>query len=265
MHTGDTPMKNASKDFAAIADDYGFFMAHSTEAENDVLDYQTYLERFVACDSVIRMLDFGCGAGDFTDRLLERIRWSPDRLQLTLVEPVANQRCQASERLKRFTTSPIEQGPELRATDVEGFDIILANHVFYYVTDLNATLAKLVGALHPDGLFLVAIAGRDNAMLRFCEKGFAYLGQPVPYWLAEDFEAALNKLGVSYTKEHSRYELIFPDSNRNRMKILRFLCADHLSSMPEQELLTLFDSFALNDRIEMHTHSMHFMIRATTH
>ena len=185
-------------------------------------------------------------------------------LTIGACEPVANQLRQAAERLKSFTTLAIELGPELHATDDEGFDLILANHVFYYVTDLDATLAKLVGTLNPDGLFLVALAGRDNAMFRFWEKGFAHLGQPVPYWLAEDFEAALQKLGVRYEKELSRYELIFPDSEQNRMKILRFLCADHLASMPEQELLTLFDPFARDDCVEMHTHSMHFMIRMTT-
>lgn len=256
------PLKNASKDFAAIAGDYEFFMAHSTEAENDARDYQSFLNLSISRHRSIRLLDFGCGAGDFTARFLEHIRWSPQRLQISLVEPVQAQRYQAAERLRRYTASPIDHASKLASIDGEGFDVILANHVFYYVSDLEGTLAEIVSALDPQGLFLTAIAGRDNAMFRFWEKGFAYSGKPIPYWLAEDFEVALTKRGILYKKRPSSYEIVFPDSVQNRKKILRFLCADHLPGMPERELLSLFDAFVRDDRIEMHTHSMHFMIRS---
>jgi len=42
------------------------------------------------------------------------------------------------------------------------------------------------------------------------------------------------------------------------MKILRFLFADRLSSMPEQELLVLFGDFGHNRCIEMQTQSITF-------
>ncbi len=58
-------MKNAAKGFTTIAEDYEFFMAHYTEAENDVLDYRTSLERFVTRDrGRYACSDFGCGVGD---------------------------------------------------------------------------------------------------------------------------------------------------------------------------------------------------------
>ena len=255
-------MINASKDFEPIADDYGFFMNHSTEAENDITDYQASLETFVIGEQTISMLDFGCGSGDFTYRFLECTRWSPEQLRLALIEPVENQRFQAAERLQRFTDFPVKQEPKLHGENLEGFDIILSNHVFYYVMDLETTLVELIGALNRGGLLLVSIAGRDNTLFPIWEKGFAAIGQPVPYWLAEDVDAMLRKIGVQYSKEPSRYELIFPDLEENRMKILRFLCADHFITMPEQELLPLFDTYARNDRIEMYTHSTHFMIGA---
>jgi SAM-dependent methyltransferase len=255
-------MSVADKDFAPIVSDYEFFMRHSTEAENDLADFRTALEQFLPDERAIRMLDFGCGTGEFTYLLLECLGWSPDRLQLALIEPVENQCRQAAERLQRFTVSPIEQGRDLRRCGQEGFDIIFANHVLYYVSDLDVTLAQLVGALNPGGLFLSSIAGRDNALIRFWEKGFGAIGQSIPYWLAEDVGAALKKIGVSYEKGPSRYEVSFPDSEENRMKILRFLFADHLSSMPGQELLTLFDDFVHSRCIEMRTRSIHYMVRS---
>ena len=239
-------------------------MSHSTEAENDIADFHASFETFVIGDQTICMLDFGCGDGDFTTRFLERTRWSPEQLRLALVEPVENQRRQAAERLQRFTDFPVKQEPKLHWENREGFDIILSNHVFYYVMDLETTLAELVGTLNPGGMLLVSIAGRDNTLFPIWEKGFAAIGQPIPYWLAEDVDATLRKIGLQYSKEPSRYELIFPDSEENRMKILRFLCADHLVTMPEQELLPLFDTYVRNDCIEIHTHSIHFMIGAPT-
>ena len=255
-------MSVADKDFAPIVSDYEFFMRHSTEAENDLAEYRAALEQFFPDERAIRLLDFGCGTGEFTNLLLECLGWSPDHLQLALIEPVENQRRQAAERLQRFTVFSIDHGRDLHGCGQEGFDIIVANHVLYYVSDLDATLAQLVGALNPGGLFLSSIAGRDNALIRFWEKGFEAIGQSIPYWLAEDVDAALKKIGVAYEKAPSHYEVIFPDSEENRMKILRFLFADHLSSMPEQELLTLFDDFGHNRCIEMQTHSIHFMVRS---
>jgi trans-aconitate methyltransferase len=124
--------KNPEKDFGQIADDYAFFETHATEAEQDVRAYATLLAEIVPADATIRMLDFGCGSGTFTARLLERTGWMRDRLRLTLVEPVASARRQAAERLAGFTNGAIVDWAALPAGQVGGFEVVLANHVFYY-------------------------------------------------------------------------------------------------------------------------------------
>ena len=110
-------MKDAAKDFGPITSDYDFFMAHATEAEGDVRDYLPHLERFAEHGGPIRLLDFGCNAGDFTRKLLSRLAWPADRLQLTLVEPVEAGRAQAAKQLAEFSAAPIQDGPDLQAVD----------------------------------------------------------------------------------------------------------------------------------------------------
>lgn len=79
--------------------------------------------------------------------------------------------------------------------------------------------------------------------------------------MAEDVEAAPQHRGIAYGKQPCQYELVFPDSEENRLKILRFLCADHLAKMPVGELLELFDPLERDGAIVIRTHSQHFVVR----
>jgi hypothetical protein len=129
------------------------------------------------------------------------------------------------------------------------------------VPDLVGHLGKLVDALSASGAFLMAIAGRTNAMFQFWATGFGLLGREIPYNTSEDVEAALRALGVHYAKQQVAYELKFPDTAENRMRIVRFLLADHLESMPRGPLLDLFDQYAQGSNIEIQTASDHFVVR----
>ena len=254
--------KDPGKDFGPIADDYAFFEVHATEAEQDARAFAADLAGLAPAGGTIRLLDFGCGSGSFTARLIEQAGWAPEQLRLTLVEPGESARRQAEARLGGFSRSPVAVSAELPAGRDARFDVVLANHVFYYVPELTAHLAKLIGLLSPSGLFLAAIAGRANALLEIWEVGFGSVGREVPYHAAEDVEAALQELGAAYRKEQVPYELTFPDTEENRMKILRFLLGEHLPRMPLRPLMDLFDRHARGGRIQIRTASEHFVIRA---
>src|SRR5262245_60406276 len=154
--------KNPDKDFGPIANDYAFFESHATEAEQDALAYVERLREIVPPQGVLRMLDFGCGSGSFTARFLKQAGWPPERLQLSLVEPVEAARRQAVARLAGFTKTPAAESATLPAGLTASFDIVLANHVFYYVPDLRGQLTTLLDALSASGVFLTAIAARTN-------------------------------------------------------------------------------------------------------
>lgn len=254
--------KNPEKDFGPIADDYAFFERHATEAQEDARAYVDLLGKIVPADGTVRMLDFGCGSGAFTALLLKLAGWSPERLRLTLVEPVETVRRQAVARLANFTESPIADSSTLPAGLSRSFDIVLANHCLYYVPDLAGQLARLIDALSSSGAFATAIAPRSNALIEFWIAGFRMLGKEIPYHTSEDVEASLKALGADYQKQQVAYELTFPDTEENRMRIIRFLLADHLAQMPLRPLLDLFDQYSDSSRIDIRTASDHYSIRS---
>ena len=254
--------ENPAKDFGAIADDYSFFERHATEAREDVRAYAEELRGLLPAAGVVRMLDYGCGTGTFTARFLDELGWPSERLALTLVEPVDAVRRQAVERLASRSGTPIVESAALPGEGAGPFDVILANHVFYYVPNLRAELAKLIGSLAVQGTFVTAIAGRSNALIQFWIAAFRELGREVPYHVAEDLERALQELGASYAKRTVAYELAFEDSEANRMQILRFLVADYLQLLPREFLLGLFDRYCRAGRVEVRTASEHFAVRS---
>jgi trans-aconitate 2-methyltransferase len=207
------------------------------------------------------MLDFGCGSGTFTARFLKEAGWPPERLRLTLVEPVESARRQAVARLAGFAKTRAEESATLPAGVSASFDIVLANHVFYYVPDLRRQLATLIDALSASGIFVSAIAARTSPLIEFWITGFGLLGREVPYHTSEDVETALQELGANYQKQPVAYELTFPDTEENRMRILRFLLADHLAQMPRRPLLDLFDQHTHSGRVNIRTASDHFAVR----
>jgi trans-aconitate 2-methyltransferase len=252
---------NPEKDFGAIADDYAFFETHATEAEADARAYGEQVKDVARAGRRVRMLDFGCGSGTFTARFLEQVGWPAARLELTLVEPVDSVRRQAVARLGGFTNAPIAESPAVPAGIEDSFDLVLANHVLYYVPDLRRQLARLIDALSAGGVFVTAIAARSNALIEIWIAGFGLLGREVPYHTSEDVEAALGELGADYQKEQVAYELAFPDTEANRMRILRFLLAEHLAEIPQQPLLDCFDRYRRRDRIVIQTASDHYTVR----
>jgi trans-aconitate 2-methyltransferase len=253
-------MPDPSKDFTPIRGDYEFFAENSTEAEADLDAYAERLRSFDPPAGPGRMLDFGCGPGSFTARFLDRLGWDDQRLDLALVEPSAAYRRQAVERLGATTVRPLRAWDGLPPGTERAFDLILSNHVLYYVPDLGATLDRIVRALDRRGLFLAAIAGRDNALVDLWFRGFPLIGRPVPYHIAEDVEAALAGLGAVFERREVGYELIFPDTEGNRLKILRFLFGDHLAGLPGAELLGLFEPYVSEGRVEMRTGNVQYYV-----
>ncbi len=253
--------RNPAKDFDEIAGEYAFFEQHATQAREDVRAYRADLSTVEPANGIVNFLDFGCGSGAFTVRFLEQSGWAPERLRLTLVEPAKSMRRQAADRLARFTVSPLIQSPGLPIALDRPFDVVLANHVFYYVPDLRGTLSQLIAALAPTGVLLIAISARTNALCELSVAGFRLLGGELPYHTSEDVETALQSLNANYGKRQVPYRLSFPDSNENRMRILRFMLADHLARMPRRPLVEWFDRFSGAGRIEIDTDSDHYTVR----
>jgi SAM-dependent methyltransferase len=207
------------------------------------------------------MLDFGCGDGEFTAALLVRSGWPQERLCLSLVEPDATYRQQAVERLQSCTSHPVQAWPVLPPHLNACFELILANHVLYYVPDLEEALSAILRALGTPGLFLTAMAGRANTLAQFCCRCFDVLGKRFPFWTSEDIEAVLAGLGEAYCAEEVHYELAFPDAEENRLRMGRFLLGNDYDAVPRQFMKEGFDVFAQAGQIAVQVVHQHFGVR----
>jgi SAM-dependent methyltransferase len=253
--------QTSSKPFGPIRDAYAFFQQHATETEADIRAYLPHIHDMARGDSPLRMLDFGCGDGGFTAALLGSLCLPPERLRLTLVEPDDVYRHQAGEQLQLYSTQPVQAWPALPPHLHACFDLVMANHVLYYMPDLHGRLLALLGALATPGLFLTAMAGRVNAMTQLCQQCFDLLGKPFPFHTAEDCEATLAGLGEAYGTENVHYELAFPDTEENRLCIGRFLLGGDFHTVPRPALLQCFDPYAHAGQIAMQLVHQHFIVQ----
>jgi trans-aconitate 2-methyltransferase len=247
-----------TKPFAGIRADYTFFQNHATEAAADLRAYLPRLEQLTRTRS-LRMLDFGCGDGEFTAELLSQAEFNKDELNLSLVEPDDLYRCQALARVQRFSEETVQAWPALPA-DGGPFDFVLANHVFYYVPELEVMIRAVLDALSPNGIFIAAMAGRRNTLIQFWERCFALIDKPIPFHTAEDFAGTLTRLGEQYEPMDVHYRLTFPDGTENRLSILRFLLGDYFENIPRQPMLSLFDPFTDHGTVTMPLVHEHFAI-----
>jgi len=250
-----------SKDFSPIHADYAFFLEHSTEAAADLRGHLPFLAPLATSGKTIRLLDFGCGDGLFSSRLLSEARFDPHRLLLTLVEPDAGYLRQARGRVQPFATEPPAAQASLPPDRHNFFHLALANHVLYYVDDLKNTVRQILETLTPGGLFLISLAGKENALVHLLDRAFATMAEPQPYHMAEDLEGALTALRRKFEKHRLDYQMVFPDLEENRLRVLRFLLGEHLIRMDRGEMLKLFDLYARDGNIIIQTHHYQFVIR----
>ena len=254
----------AEKDFAPIENDYAFFMAHSTEAESDIAAYQRELSDFLRDLASIRLLDFGCGNGDFSLPLLNALNLTPETLHITLCEPVAHQLDQAAERISRFSHHPIETLEDVSAAEDRQFDLIVANHVLYYVRDLEETIREMRRALALGSKLALTMASWENMLLEAWKVGFGLIGREVPYYTSEDVQRVLAEQGFAVQKSEARYQLRFADTEENRLKILRFCFGKHLEEIPLPQLVGLFDNYRQEELIVVDTWSDHLVAEVLT-
>src|SRR5262249_17996365 len=153
--------------FDPILEDYAFFEHHSTEAEQDLNVYVQYLRTLPAEQDEIHLLDFGTGTGKFAAMYLAQAKWKKTSLKLTIIEPGDEARNAALKSLQAFTEAPIQHKASLPTESVNQYDLIIANHVLYYVPDLTETVDQLLGMLRPSGWFLTSFAGDENLLIQF--------------------------------------------------------------------------------------------------
>lgn len=254
-------MSETTQDYGPIASDYAFFQAHTTERERDVAQYAATVAEHGLGTGPIRLLDFGCGDGGFSKRLLATLAVPADRLNLTLIEPETNYRHHAVDAVTPFSSLPVEAYEELPKGTTSQFDLIVANHCLYYVPDLAGTVPRLLDALATPGLFTAAMAGPGNHLNEVWAWAFGLLGEPIPYHDATTLSRILTDLGVSFETRDVAIETSFPDTAENRLRIIRFLTGKHFADLPKEPMLAIFDPYAVHGCVRMPSIHQHFVVR----
>jgi SAM-dependent methyltransferase len=234
---------SASVDYAEVRDDFEFFLAHSTETAAQIAVLAPHMAWLAERSKPARMLDFGCGAGLFTERLLRALGPSPEHLVLALVEPVGKQLQEAEQRLGPLASRVKAAGPDVGATADDRFDLIIANHSLYYVAEPTATAAALLQRLAPGGRLIAALLDHANALAGIWKGGYAAANLRFPFMLAEQLEAILNRPAVRLGRETISYEIVFPDREGAKRRILRFLMGADLEQVPTAQVNALFEPY----------------------
>jgi len=253
-------------DYGEIGADYAFFLAHSTETAAQLAALGGHVGRLAGLPPPARLLDFGCGTGAFTQRLLTAAGLAPGAragaLAIWLVEPVAAHRDAAAARLAPLAREVVQADSDAAWQAGPRFDMILANHSLYYVPDPEAVVGRLLGALAPGGRLVAALLDRDNALARLWRAGYAAAGAAFPFLLAEDLEVLLGRHGIASARETVGYRIAFQDGPRQRSHVLRFLFGPQLAALPTEAALALFDPYRCGRRIVIETNYPHLVVQA---
>jgi trans-aconitate 2-methyltransferase len=244
------------KDFTDIRGDYAFFEEHSTEARANLLALVPQVAQVVAQSGHVRLMDFGCGSGRFTEMLLKELEVDSARLELTLVEPVVPYLASARAQLASFSSLPIRAASTVSAlSSRQAQDAIVSNHVLYYVPSIDDAVASLLDRVAPDGRLLVTFGTDDNGLILGWEHCFEAHGQKVPYFKMGALKAALAKAGARFESIPIASMLSFDDSYENRMRIVRFMTGTHFAEMPKHDsMAAFFDSYSRSGRVDLPLH-----------
>ncbi len=241
-----------SRDFGPILDDYSFYLEHSTEEEADRFAIMGKVLQKIDRNSMVRMLDFGCGNGLFTSRILDWVQQPPEHLELVLVDIGEKIRLEAMAKLQPFSQYQIQAADQIPQKS-SPFDIIIANHVLYYIDNLDQVIQKMWNLVKRNGTFFISIAGNDNTLIDLWKLGFDEIEKPLPYHISEDIEQILQKGIIPYQKKSIDFEIQLQDSRENRLRMIRFLFSDHISSLPLTPLINFFDKYAAAGQIFIQT------------
>lgn len=236
-----------AKNFSDILNDYQFFVDHSDEALRNREAVSRVLLNRPMPHSV---LDFGCGKGEFLASLFDSGPLSRAVPQVHLVEPSIHYRDDAERRLSQLLANRVTSSERLDSSHPKRFDLILANHVLYYVPDLHALLGEWFRASHQSTRIVVTLANERNALVSICEQAFSLRDEPAPFQSATLLREVLDRLGTPFKRSPVRSDLKFVDTPENRAKILRFVLGPYVNLFRELPHF-LLDPFRIDGQIHM--------------
>ena len=139
----------------------------------------------------MRILDIGCGSGD-----IWAYRALPDGLLVTMADFSEGMLAAAQERTKDIPNARFEfaQTDACEMPFEDGtFDMVLASHMLFHVSDLHTALSEIARVLKSDGRLCATTMSRHNLkeMYALAERNGVVLPQPPNGFTLEDGKATL--------------------------------------------------------------------------
>ena len=157
----------------------------------------------------VRLLDVACGSGKWPAALLRRGLPADPPVDVDLLDPSAFSIAEARAVLAApFVPAAEHQVGIQDLAPGDPYDVAWAVHALYAIPpeELRAGLERMVAAVRPGGLGMVAQATAASHYLAFYEAYRASVEHPVtPYTSADDVLAALRALGVEPAVRTLRY------------------------------------------------------------
>ena len=189
------------------------------------------------------LLDVACGSGKFPEAL-DRYAGLPARpeIEYALLDPSPFSIAEARAALAPPFVAGAEYQCLLQDLDpaAGSFDVVWAIHALYALPtpELEAGLARFLGALAPDGLGAIANAAHDAHYLRFYRDHLADFrgGEGTPYTSSEQIVSTLRGLGASVAVQRLDYRAEIALDDRATMEGYLQRCAfDDTVSLAEME------------------------------
>jgi SAM-dependent methyltransferase len=166
-----------------------------------------------------RVLEVGCGWGEFAARAVEE-------LDVELV---------AIDQSERMVELARERGVDARVGDVQGlpladgeFDCATANWMLYHVADLDRALGELARVLRPGGRLVAATNSLDHLGELWRLVGRDRSAEPVRFF-AETAEAALRPHFARIERRDHEGHVVFKDREAARHYVASSVAHKHLA------------------------------------
>ncbi|MEX2644689.1 MAG: class I SAM-dependent methyltransferase [Gaiellaceae bacterium] len=172
-----------------------------------------------------RVLEVGCGTGEFTERMAREL--GADVVAVDI-----------SGRMVELTAA---RGIDARVGDVQAlpfedaeFDVAVANWVLYHAPDVDMAIRELARVLRPGGRLVAATLGVDHTVEVWRLVG----GEPtrdLSFW-SENGEERLRKAFSGVQRRDAEGTLLFPDAQTLREYIAATITRAHLAeNVPDFE------------------------------
>lgn len=243
-----------SKDFDQINSDYSFFEKHATERKNGL---DTLVKIFKGWESnkdtnTIQYFDFGAGDGEVSVSLVKTVKALENKnIIFSILEPSRIMRAKAIASLSDISTNKVQVWSEIPSNLSVKFDVILANHVFYYVEDFRESLNLLLAKKTEKGLMLITMANKDNGLVKIGNEQFKLMGLNKPTNSIEDVKTYLQNLSIDMDVKLVASRIFFKNSINNRAKILRFIFGIYYEKFPISVMNSLLDMYEVGDNISV--------------